>query len=230
MPLDNLMEFAIDKREADGNAEPWCNTYQADFQEILPTTTVCKAVLAALVEAERKLHLNVVRFTGGLASVFRPLTTVPDPNPQPQDPTDIVPYTSFLFGARPVFGEQPMSRDHIMEVTRDVNFGRFGWLEFRGALLESEVRQSLGGMSEEDGFVLDGLVDTFNTDMKAIQTTHNLQWVKITQAQVSKVVTVVDNKVKTTRVYGPPVIANVTDFFLKGVRLDQSNHRYFSQQ
>lgn len=230
MPLDQLMEFTTDKREADGNALPWVNTYQAEFEAAPPTAQTCKDILEQVINAERQLHLNVVRYTGGLANSFRPLTTVPNPNPQPQDPTDIVPYLSFLFGARPVFGDQPMSRDHILEVARDVSFGRFGWLEFRGALKESEVRQSLGGMSEEDGFVLDGLVDTFNTAMTGIAGSEGFNWCKISQPVVSTVRTIVNNKVRTTRVYGPPVVAYVDKFVLKGIRLDQSNHKYFSQQ
>lgn len=227
MPLELAMEFTTKHRSATGQGNLWYNTYGALFP-VVPAHATVKTILEELVEVERGVHLNVVRMLGAIANPFRAKTIEPNPAPPIIDPTDIVPYTSFLLGTRPVGGlEEVMSKNHIMQVDRESAFGRIGWLEFRGALLESDVAQSLGGMSEQDAFELDGVVDTFALGLTNIAVDHDFTWVRYSQHRTLDHIEVVGKKVIKHYVYGPPVTIPIGGWSLRGIRTDNSAHQYF---
>jgi hypothetical protein len=226
--------ISTDKHWLNRPETAWSNTYE--FTIALGGTMnpeTAKLIMAALVLAERQLHLDVVQFTGARMANYVPKTVYPVPDEQepPYDPTNTIPYLTSAVGSRDVpLGDGVEPKDVIWWVSRAGAYGRVGTLEIRGALPDGYVLDDDGDWTLTEPTVMETLLTAFAASLLAIEETYGIKFVLLGEPQISATYTMVGKKkIKTSAVYGNTYEIEVTSYSSRGVRPDRSRNKWFNR-
>lgn len=233
MAITDKAIISTDKHWEGRSAEGWSNTYELDFIGGFPGATLAKEILEALVEAERFLHIDVVRYSGARMAryVAKTVYPVPDEDEPPYDPTNTIPYITNATGTRaiPAFdGVEP--KDIILWVNRAGDYGIPGTIEFRGCLFDSQVQDTDGDWSLIDPLPMETLVTGFRAAMLAIEANYDCKFSLMGEPQTSATYQMVGKKkIKLTATYGPTYVIPITSMSVRGVRPDKATKRWYNR-
>jgi hypothetical protein len=114
----------------------WANNYEVKASEASDTATLI-ATGVKLADFEKHIHLDVVKFDRLRISTWEPDST-------PYDPTTFISLPLSGAGLVSSSGQNPLALNVCLNIGRVPSYGRFGFLYYRGALLEFDVDSPAG--------------------------------------------------------------------------------------
>lgn len=234
MAIGSKAIISTDKHWINRPETAWSNTYEIRTTEgEAITDEQAKLILAALVAAERLMHLAPVHFSGARMAkyVAKTIYPVPDENEPPYDPTNTVPYITDAYGARGVpGGDGVMPKDVIWWMNRAGSHGRVGTLEFRGCLPDGDVLDTDGDWTLVDPAIYADLATDFAAALLAIEVTYNVEFVLMGEPLVAATYVMVGKKkIMTTGVYGDTYEIPIKEYKSRGVRSDRAKKRWYNR-
>lgn len=220
----SLYTVRVFKERTDQPTIKWANSYELSSGEANFESSEMLDIASALVEAETKVHLNVVKFTRVVIS-----TWVPDS--VPYDPNNLKTVDFSVLGSRSAGSQEKEALDTVLFIKRAADFGRSGKLFFRHFLVDSDVETGTGepALSSAGSINATTALSTYITALSPVLT----YIVMAGKSQISKTYKAAaeGEKQEVKREYNEtPHIRKVIGFAIGGVKRVQLGHKYFDKE
>lgn len=235
MGIDERGIISTDKHWLNRPETAWSNTYEfTAYTNGSVSPAQAAEILAALVLAERFMHLDVVQYTGARMARYVPKTVypVPDSEEPPYDPTNTIPYITNATGSRTIPGFDGVEpKDTILWISRSGGYGRVGTWEGRGCLLDSELQDTDGDYTLVNRAAFETRLETFAASLVAIEQTYDIKFSLMGEPQISATYIMVGaKKIKTAATYGATYEIPISDWSVRGARADRAKKKWYNRQ
>lgn len=228
--LSSLVEWAVKLSFLGDIAKAWFITGQAGNTGSTADVAYGQAEgwILGLVDALKIVPYNPVHFHGGWVRRYTPKTIEPNPDPPVYNPSNHITIAASAVGQREWGATELMFYDQVLDVLRTPQFGNVGRIEFRGALTEADVTETLMSKILAAPSTFDDIITEFADTIAVLQGDTGLTMMMAGEPLMDTIRSTVDNVHYEVQTFGETVVREVVGWGRGAVRSDKGKSAWFN--